>query len=189
MDTPKISLGDRYAEWAVIILTLAALLAGWLFMVSVQSRTLPFEAGGISAAVPAGWIQSEPGGDVVVQVRQRASAGFQTEYTIAQKPLSAGGLNEAVSLLTLQYGQDLMAYRVLSQQTVIVSGREAYELKYAYVEADPNISHADLPVVVRGVDYIFVNGDTAVIVTYRASESEYARGLAAFLRFIHSIQF
>lgn len=189
MDTPKLSLGDRYAERAVVILTLVALLAGWLYMTSVQSRTLPFEAGGISASVPAGWIQSEPGGDVLVQMRQRASAGFQTEYAIAQQPLSTGGLNEVVSLLTIQYGQELMAYRVLDQQRVIVGGREAYELKYAYVEADPNISHADLPVVVRGVDYVFVNGDQAIIVTYRASESEYARGLAAFLRFIHSIQF
>lgn len=189
MDTPKLSLGDRYAERAVIILTLAALLAGWLYMVSVVNRTLPFEADGISASAPAGWIQSAAEGDVLVQMRQRASDGFQTEYTISQQPLSAGGLNEVVSLLTLQHGQELMAYRVLDQQTVTVGGREAYELKYAYVESDPNVSHADLPVVIRGVDYIFLNGEKAIIVTYRASESEYGGGLAAFLRFIHSIQF
>lgn len=189
MNTPKLSLGDRYAERAVIILTLVALLVGWLYMGSVVSRTLPFEAEGIQASVPAGWIQSAAEGNVLMQVRQRASNGFQTEYMIAQQPLSAGGLNEVVSLLTLQHGQDLMAYRVLGQQIVTLGGREAYELKYAYVESDPNVSHADLPVVIRGVDYILVNGDKAIIVTYRASETEYARGLAAFLRFIHSIQF
>lgn len=190
MNTSKLSLGDRYAEIAVIVVTLVALLAGWFYMGSVESRTLPFEAEGIKASAPAGWIQSEPGGDVLMQVRQRASAGFQTEYTVTQQPLTAeSGLNEVVSLLTIRYGQELTAFRVLSQQAVIVDGREAYEISYAYVEADPNISHLDLPVVVRGLDYIFLNGEKAVIATYRASEAEYQGGLAAFLRFIHSLQF
>ncbi len=72
MTTSKLSLGDRYSDMAVILLTLVALLAGWLYMGSVQSRALPFEAEGIQFSVPAGWIQSEPGGDVLVQVRERA---------------------------------------------------------------------------------------------------------------------
>lgn len=190
MNAPKPSLGDRYAEIAVIIVTLVAVLAGWLYMGSVERRSLPFEAEGIRASLPAGWILAEPGGAILAQARQRAAAGFQTEYTIAQKPMPAeSNLSEVVSLLTLDYGQSLTAFRVLSQQAATVGGREAYELKYAYVEADPNISHADLPVVVRGVDYIFLNGGRAIIVTYRASEADYEGGLAAFLRFLHSIQF
>jgi hypothetical protein len=190
MNTSKISWGDRYAEFAVIVVTLVALLLGWLYMGSVESRALPFEAGGVKASVPAGWIQSTPGGEVLVQVRQRASSGFPTEYTLMQQPATAdGGMNEVVSLLTLKHGQELMAFRVLSQQLVTVGGREAYELHYAYVEADPNVSHIDVPVVVRGVDYIFLNSDKAIIVTYHASDAEYDGGLAAFLRFIHSIQF
>lgn len=190
MTTSKFSLGDRSSEVAVIIITLLALLAGWWYMGSVERRALPFEAGGIQVSVPAGWIQSEPGGDILVQARERASTGFQTEYTIAQTPLTAdGGLNDVVSLLTIQYGQDLTAFRVLNQQSVTLDGREAYQVSYAYVESDPNISHADLPVVVRGLDYIFLDGDRAVIASYHASESEFQGGLAAFLRFLHSIQF
>ncbi len=190
MTTSKLSLGDRYADIAVIVITLLALLAGWSYMGSVESRTLPFEGGGIRAAVPAGWIQSEPGGEILVQVRERASSGFQTEYTIAQQPLTVvGGINDVVSMLTIQYGQALTAFRVLNQQAVTVGGREAYEIEYAYVESDPNVSHADLPVVVRALDYIFLNGEKAVIVTYRASDAEYQGGLSAFLRFIHSIQY
>jgi hypothetical protein len=190
MTTSKLSLGDRYSEVTVILLTLAALLASWFYMVSVESRALPFESDGIQAAIPAGWIQSEPGSDILVQVRERASTGFQTEYSIAQKPLTAdGGLNDVVSLLTIQYGQDLTAFRVLEQQAVTFDGKEAYEIRYAYVEADPNVSHADLPVVVQGLDYIFLKGEKAVIASYRASEAEYEGGLAAFFRFLHSIQF
>ncbi len=190
MNTSKLSLGDRYAEIAVIVLTLVALLAGWFYMGGVESRTRPFEAGGIRASVPSGWIQSEPQGNVLVHARQRASAGFQTEYSITQYPLPAeSGLSEIVNLLTLDYGQGLTAFRVLGQQAVIVGGRDAYEVTYAYVESDPNISHVDLPVVVRGLDYIFLNGGQAIIVTYRASEADYQDGLAAFFRFLHSIQF
>jgi hypothetical protein len=190
MTTSKLSLGDRYAEIAVIILTLIALLAGWLYMGSVESRALPFEAEGIKASVPAGWIQSGPGGDILVQVRERASTGFQTVYSIAQKPLTAdGGMNDVVSLLTIQYGQNLTAFRVLDQKAETVGRREAYKISYVYVESDPNVSHADMPVVVHGLDTIFLNGERAIIVTYRASEAEYQGGLAAFLRFLHSIQY
>jgi hypothetical protein len=190
MATAKLSLGDRYAEIAVIALTLVALLTGWLYMASVESRTLPFEAGGIKASVPAGWIQSEPEGDVVMQARQRASAGFQMMYMITRQPMAAdGGQNEAVSLLTLKYGQELTAFRILSPQVVTVNGRDAYEITYAYVESDPNVSHADLPVVVRGVDYIFFAEGGAIIATYRASEAEYEGGLNAFHRFINSMEY
>ena len=190
MTTSKLSMGDRYAGIAVIVLTLVALLAGWLYMGSVQSRALPFVAEGIQASIPAGWIQSEPGGDILVQVRERASTGFPTAYTIVQQPMTAdGGLNDVISLLTIQYGQNLTAFRVLDQQAVTMDGRKAYEIQYAYVESDPNVAHADLPVVVRGLDYIFLNGAKAVIVTYRASEAEYQGGLAAFLRFLNSIQY
>jgi hypothetical protein len=190
MTTSKLSMGDRYAGIAVILLTLVALLAGWLYMGSVQSRALPFVAEGIQASIPAGWIQSEPGGNILVQVRERASSGFQTEYTIAQQPLTVdGGINDVVSMLTIQYGQNLTAFRVLNQQAVTLGGRELYEIQYAYVESDPNVSHADLPVVVRGLDTIFLNSEKAVIVTYRASEAEYQGGLAAFLRFLNSVQY
>jgi hypothetical protein len=190
MTPSKLSLGDRYADWAVVIVTILALLAGWLYMGSVESRSLPFDANGIRADVPAGWIQSEPAGDVLLQVRERASAGFQTTYLISKQLMTAdGGTNEAVSLLTLKNGQELTAYRVLGQRQVTIGGREAYEITYAYVEANPNVTHADLPVVVRGVDYIFFNSEGAVIVTYRASEAEYQGGLAAFLRFLNSVQY
>jgi hypothetical protein len=190
MTTSKLSLGDRYSEITVILLTLVALLAGWLIMDSVQSRTLPFDAKGIKASVPAGWIQSEPGGDVIVQARERASTGFQTTYMVTRQLTTAeGGQNEAVSLLTLKYGQELTAFRILDQQKVSTGGREAYEITYAYVESNPNMTHVDLPVVVHGVDTIFFTDKGAVIVTYRASEAEYEGGLSAFHRFINSIQF
>ena len=190
MTTSKLSLGDRYSDVAVILLTLIAQIAGWFYMGSVESRSLPFETEGVQLSVPAGWIQSEPGGEVLVQVRERASSGFQTLYTLSRQPLTAeGGLNDVVSLLTIQYGQDLTAFRVLNQQAVTVDGREAYQVEYAYVESDPNVARADLPVVVRGLDTIFLDGDKAFIASYRASEAEYEGGLAAFYRFLHSIKF
>lgn len=190
MKPSNLSLGDRYAEAAVILITLVALLAGWWYMDSVESRSLAFDAEGIRGNMPAGWIQSEPGGEMILQVRERASSGFQTTYMISRELLNAdSGRNEAISLLTLKHGQELTAYRVLDQRLVSLGGREAYELKYAYVEADPNVAHADVPVVVLGVDYVFFNSDGVIIVTYRASEAEYEKGITGFHRFLNSIQF
>jgi hypothetical protein len=82
-----------------------------------------------------------------------------------------------------------MAYRVLSQQRVSFGGHEAVELIYVYVESNPNVTHADLPVVVHGEDFLFFNPEGAIIISYRASEENFEGGLARFYRFLESIQF
>lgn len=190
MNTPKPSLGDRYAEITVILITILALMAGWFTMDSVLNRSLPFESNGIKANVPAGWTQSTPNGTEVLQVRDRASGGFETTYLISKVPLTAdSGFNEAISLLMLQRGQDLMAYRLLNQQKVLLGGQEAVQLTYVYVESNPNVTHADLPVVVHGEDFLFFNPEGAIIISYRASEENFEGGLARFYRFLESIQF
>jgi hypothetical protein len=190
MNTTKPSLGDRFAEITVILITILALTAGWFTMDSVQNRSVPFEANGIKASVPAGWTQSTPKGNEVLQVRDRASGGFETTYLISKMPLTAdSGFNEAVSLLMLQRGQNLMAFRVLDQQKVLIEGYEVVELTYVYVESNPNVTHADLPVVVHGKDFLFFHPDGAIVISYRASEENFEGGLARFYRFLESIQF
>ena len=46
---PARSLGDRYAEISVILVTLLALALGWALKSAVEARSVPFEAAGIRA--------------------------------------------------------------------------------------------------------------------------------------------
>jgi hypothetical protein len=78
---------------------------------------------------------------------------------------------------------------VLEQQRVTVAGHEAYEISYVFVESDPNLTHAQFPKVVRGMDIIFLNGDQAAVVTYWAGEGSFELDLGRFQQFLKSLKF
>jgi hypothetical protein len=184
------SLGDRYAEISVIIVTLVALLLGWVLMNNVESRSVSFESNGVSAQIPAGWMTSKAKTGEILRSKDLTSFGFGTTYSIDTFPIPEGTKpSEVASLLTLKYGPKMTAFRILDQQAVVVNGREAYKLTYVYVDADANITNASLPIVVHGVDYIFVSGGKAIVVSYRASETNFKSDFERFRHFLESVSF
>lgn len=188
MENKKISLGDRYAEITVILITVIALIAGWFYKASVENSSVPFNVDGISAQAPKGWLQSEPAGDELLRTTDRSSNGFNTTYILRKIPLAANTTAEEISsLLTLGYGQELLAFRVLDQREVTVAGKAAYEISYVFVESNPNLTHKNIPSVVRGTDYIYMNGEYAVVVSYWADDKNFELDLGRFLLFIQSI--
>ncbi len=184
------SLGDRFAELSVIIVTVVALALGWWLKTGVENRSTAFSADGISAQAPAGWMTSKANGDEVLHVTDRTTSGFGTTYIIQQKAIPADAqMGQVVSLLTLERGNSLTAFRVLKQQEVTIQGQTATEIEYVYVESAANVTHAVIPAVVHGLDYVFVKNGKAVVVTYRADQSAYSADLGRFLRFLVSVKF
>jgi hypothetical protein len=183
------SLGDRYAEWTVILVTILALVAGWAFKSSVENRSVAFESNTVSAMVPAGWMQSQTGGELL-HVNDRVSTGFRTTYLIAEIPTTLDAEpGKVAGLLNLQRAQELDAYRVLSQEAVTVGGRDAYKTSYVFVVSDPNLTRAVLPKVVLGADYIFMDEGKAIVVTYWADQDNYDYDLARFYRFLSTVAY
>ncbi|KXK11005.1 MAG: hypothetical protein UZ14_CFX002002973 [Chloroflexi bacterium OLB14] len=190
MNTKHISLGDRYAEISVILVTIIALLFGWFYKSSIENASLPFDVNGVTAETPKNWLQSEPNGTELLRTVDINSKGFSTTYLINKMAVASDvPALEVASLVSLQYAQKLLAFRVLSQQEVQVYGRDAYELNYVFIESNPDLTHSELPKVVRGTDYIFVKDGQAVIITYQADEKNYALDLNRFLLFLKSINF
>jgi hypothetical protein len=187
---PTRSLGDRYAEVSVILLTVVALALGWLLRASVEGRATPFEAAGIRGEVPQGWLRTTDEAGEVLHVTNPASAGFGTTYVIEVLPVPAGTTEaQVVSVLTLQRGQNLTAYRVLDQLPATVNGRPAHRVNSVYVESDADLTFKELPQVVRAVEFIFRSGDNAIIVSYRAAEANYEADFGRFRQFLSSLQF
>ncbi len=184
------STSYRLADWAVIAVTVVALLAGWLIKNSVESRSVPFEASGISAQIPQGWLMASAEGNGILHVTDPLSSGFGTTYSIDNIPTASDAtIGQTVSLLILERGQALTAFRVLDQKQVTVFGRAAYEIDYVYVESNPNLTHNQIPNIVRGLDYIFLNGDHAIVATYWADENAFESDLGRFQRFLSSLKF
>ena len=190
MENKKVSLGDRYAEITVVIFTVIALITGWVYKTSVENSSVPFNVEGITAQAPKGWLQSEPAGDELLRTTDRSSSGFNTNYILRKIPLAADTTAAQVaSLLTLNHGQDLLAFRVLDQREVTVFNKTAYEISYVYVESNPDLTHKNIPSIVRGTDYIFVNGNYAVAVSFWADEKNYDFDLGRFHLFLESISY
>src|SRR5512146_2778347 len=147
------SLGDRFAELSVLILTIIALALGWWLKTSGENRGLAFNDQGITAQTPAGWLISKASGDEILHVTDRTTSGFGTTYVIQQKTVPADATaGTVVSLLTLERGNYLTAFRVLNQQEVSIQGQKATEIEYVYVESVANVTHAVMPAVVHALD-------------------------------------
>jgi hypothetical protein len=184
------SSNQRFADWAVIVITVVAVMVGWLIKNSVQNRSVAFSSSGLSAQTPQGWLTTKAQGNEILHVTDPLSSGFGTTYTIQNIPVATNAtIEQVVSMLTLQRGQDLNAFRVLDQQPVTVSGRAAFEIGYVYVESNPNLTHKQIPNIVQGLDYIFLSGDHAIVATYWADENEYRSDLGRFQQFLGSLKF
>jgi hypothetical protein len=181
---------QRLSDWAVILVTLIAILAGWLIKNGVQNRSVSFTSSGVTAQVPAGWLITKTQGNDILHVTDPLSTGFGTTYTIETIPVATDAtVDQVVSNLTLQRGQSMNSFRLLEQQSVTIAGRAAYEISYVYVESNPNLTHNDIPNIVQGLDYVFLNGDHAFVATYWADENEYSSDLGRFQQFLSSLKF
>lgn len=190
LPSKTISTGYRFADLAVIAVTVVAVLAGWLTKNSAESRSVPFEASGISAQTPQGWLMSSAQGNEILHVTDPRSGGFGTTYIIENIPIATDStVDQAVSMLTLQRGQVLTAYRVLEQRQVTVFGQAAYEVGYVFVESNPDLTHNSIPNIVRGLDYIFLNGDHVIVATYWADENAFESDLGRFQGFLNTLKF
>lgn len=185
------SLGDRFAEITVILVTVVALAAGWFFKSSIENASIPFEAEGITAQAPKGWLNFEPSGEELFRAVDRNSSGFGTTYVIRQIAVtSEATASEVASAVSLGHAQDLLGFSMLDQQEVRdVNGRNAYMLTYAFVESNPDVTHAAIPSVVRGTDFIYVSGERAIVVSFQADEKNYDLDLGRFYRFLQSLNF
>lgn len=190
MHTNQVSLGDRYAEIAVIVVTVIALVVGWFYKTSIENASLPFSVDGMTVEAPKGWLQPQTSGNELLRTVDINSTGFGTTYVISKITIAEDvPALEVASIVALAHAQDLLAFRVLSQQEVQVYGRTAYELSYVFVESNPDLTNSNLPRVVRGTDYIFVNNGQALVVSYQADEKNYDLDLNRFLLFLRSINF
>jgi hypothetical protein len=143
-----------------------------------------------SLRYPAGWVRAEVQSPSLLKVQDRMATGFNTALVVQQRPLPATlakPLAAAQQSLALERARQWNSYRELSvEEAVSVAGHVGMHVTFAYVEAHPDPFLENLPVVVRGEDYIFEQDGQAYIFTLTASEASYERAHQALLALVRS---
>ncbi len=173
--------------WIVSALTVLALLIGTDLQSMVENQTHPFDHAGVTAQLPAGWLVQE--GLASEQTVFTAGDPFTANltYTASLVPASADmKLSDLAFTFNLQRGQEVSLFRTIDQSQEKVNGKDALRVHYAYV--DPN-SQTTLPVVVEGVEYIFMSQPKALIVAMQAETAQFGSALPAFMRFLGTVKY
>lgn len=173
---------ERQSTYLVIVFTLLALVLGWWLKTSIESNTRDIEIGGVSAAVPAGWIVSDGVGDLIFRASDPASgqryllslAENRDEITLEDFAASRGSIRALVD----------ETYRALEQTPVTVGSQEGFKQIYAFID-DPGEGH--IPSVIQGVEYLFEEGGDIVIISLEAPVGDFEMAFDFFQRFRNSV--
>lgn len=175
--------GDRLSTLLVIILTLLALLAGWLLMISVTQRTVQVKQSGVTAAIPAGWMikYGLEGEEMIFWAADRLD--LRHRYMVALMPaVPRGTLTDVVVNRNLNRSQELIGYQVVRQTPV----NKGYRVDFAYIQAG---EAGNLPKVIQGVDYFIPTGEKVLVITGEDEEHTFSQSLDAFERFLETVRY
>ncbi len=155
----RASLGDTYAEWAVIVVLLIALAIGWGIKAATENQMLPYTANGLTISYPSDWSASTTA-EGVLRFRDVRAGGVPPVIEVrAIDAADAAVITQTLALeadsLALTRAQELTAYRILEMDdTVAFRGQAALRVSFVYVMDEPSAFEQHLPVVVLGEDWL-----------------------------------
>src|SRR5688572_24797401 len=189
--TTEITKNDRFSFVLVIVTVVIMVALGLLIKQQSAAGTWSFSdtESGIEAQYPVGWLVEE-GSTYVARIRDPKSRPFKTQFVLTVVP--AGGqtaIRNVLDSLTLQRSVDLPAYRVLNVEELDQGGFTVTQMNFVYVETDANPFIERLPVVIRGIDRVILDGNRAIIASYMADEATFESQLIVFERFVASLRY
>jgi hypothetical protein len=176
---------DDLSVWLVAAVTILALVAGWVVKTTVETQTKPVQQSGLTVSVPQKWlVQTESTGTELIV----ASNISEPQQRLIVSLLPSGDdltLPRAGSQRNLERARSRSNYRVLTQGDDNVNGRVVYKIEYAYVKAEPRA----VPVVVKGVDYLFFDGGRILGFVGEDNAAEYDMTVPLFERLLGTVRY
>ncbi len=181
---------DRWADWAVVILVAAALILGLVLRETTLFRTAPFTTRtDLTGRYPAEWVR-ETSDDPLLRVRDARGGEFDTTLELRSRPLAAEAEPALVlNALALERAGQVLAYRTLDTNQVLIGDKTATRRTFTYVHDDRNPYVDRLPVVVRGVDLALRDDGRIIVVTFLADAKDFDDHYRYFRAFAESLEF
>jgi len=179
------TVGDRQANYAVLGAFVGLLFVGAVTWNNAVNGTTAFEQSGFKGAYPAYFGDATGDGDVL-RVADTLNTG--AEFAITTPTLEGGETAEGVAAqLAGDRSTAYSVYKVVERSAATVKGKTAYVQRFAYVDAGDLTGST--PEVREGIDYIFVDGNRAVVITLLATSDTLPDVEPLFARFLNSLSF
>jgi len=179
------TVGDRQANAATIGTFAILLLIGAFVWNSAVNRATSFDVGGFQGSYPSTFGRATGDEDVL---RVADLLGTGAEFAIQTPAIQATwDTSHVAAQLAAERANRYVLYKVLSSGLTTVNGKPALTQHFAYV--DPGGLTGAAPAVLEGIDYIFVDNGTAVVVTLLTNPDDLPEVEPMFARFLNSLQF
>jgi RsiW-degrading membrane proteinase PrsW (M82 family) len=180
------TVGDRQANFGVLGTFAVLLVVGLLGWNGAVNGSTAFNQGGVSGAYPA-YYSDATGADEILRAADTLGTG--AEFVITRTPLAAGAAaGDVAGELAAQRATDFDGYKVLETGAAAVAGHTGVTTqRFAYVDSN-NLTNA-VPELVEGLDYIFVDGGQATVVSMYTTPDDLDAVQPLFARFLNSLKF
>jgi hypothetical protein len=144
-----------------------------------------FNSGGVSGSFPNNYGKVT---DAKAAVHVADKVGTGAEFVVVTRELKDGqDLRAVTSLMGAERGSGNLVYKVLDSQPAIVNGKQAQRVQFAYVDSGGFTGATSR--VIQGTDYVFMQGNKAVIATMLASPETVGEVEPMFMNFVNSLSF
>ena len=187
--TPPTAGAERAANLLVLFVVALALGLGWGLKFYVENRMATYSDPAVTFSYPATWVTDKDEDDYpMVRDPKSGRTLFNDRlvviHTAAPKSnLPTGSpLADAATSWALKRATALTTFRNLAtldrdpvtDKPLTVAGQPAIRVDYAYV-AEPGtaLGQPGLPIVVRGSDFVTLNGDQLTVLSGQASAEQW----------------
>jgi len=185
---------DVLSALLVILLTLAALLGGYLLRRSVEGRTTTYTSPvGVAVSYPEGWsLDASEAAGGVVRVRDQAASGFPTTLELRWVAVDPEADTSVVLAAVVNNLAGARAPRVGSYKVLNLDVNERIrnlpggKVSFIYVSNPQGVFQQSLPVVVLGDDYLLRKEGRVYVFGLQAAEENRAQALKQFESFVES---
>ncbi|MDQ3706688.1 MAG: hypothetical protein M3437_16005 [Chloroflexota bacterium] len=197
---PRRTTNERVSALLVVLVTLAALIAGFLLRDSAESATRSFTTPyNLTVGYPEGWRINDSDAANRVVMSEPGSGRFPTTFEVTSVVVDASAsftdvLGTVGQNLATSRGADLTAYKVLDIQNqtgegnnraaLMIKGLPAMITRYAYVSTPNSVFTEGLPTVVVGTDYLLRKDNRVYVFTVQSTEENEPDAKARFERFV-----
>lgn len=179
----------------VFSIVVIALAVGWLLKGTVEGARATYSSqdGRLSLEYPVSWTAFDEK-ETLLTIRDLRSEGVvKVALRIKTRELAPDSDTSVLELITpysVEKGEQLSGFRILSIEERELANMEAVEIVYAYIDTLTESSNQlAVPVVVRGVDVLSILDDTLYAFTFVAPSEGFTDEMVTLQAILSSVHF